>query len=78
MSDQLRTIPYTDETAKEIVRKFCGHVHWLISVRYIYKVLFEDKQPSCQALMEKTRIVVLRRSKQDIAGIPALRMRQDY
>ena len=54
MSDQLRTIPYTDETAKEIVRKFCGHVHWLISVRYIYKVLFEDKQPSCQALMEKT------------------------
>ena len=50
----MKAIPYTDETAKKIVKRFCGHVHWLISVRYIYKVLFEDKQPSCQALMEKT------------------------
>ena len=54
MSDQLKTISYTDETAKEIVKRFCDHVHWLVSVRHIYRVLFEDKQPSCQALMEKT------------------------
>jgi hypothetical protein len=54
MSDQLKTISYTDETAKEIVKRFCDHVHWLVSVRHIYHVLFEDKQPSCQALMEKT------------------------
>jgi hypothetical protein len=54
MSDQLKTISYTDETAKEIVKRFCDHVHWLISVRYIYKVLFEDKQPSCLTLMEET------------------------
>jgi hypothetical protein len=50
----LKTISYTDETANEIVRKFCEHVHRLISDRYIYKVLFEDEQPSCQALMKKT------------------------
>jgi len=54
MSDQLKTISYTDETAKEIVKRFCGHVHWLVIVRHTYRVLFEDKQPSCQALMEKT------------------------
>lgn len=54
MSDQLKTISYTDETAKEIVKRFCGHVHWLVRVRHTYRVLFEDKQPSCQTLMEKT------------------------
>ncbi len=50
----LKTISYTDETAKEIVRRFCGHVHWLVRLRHTYKVLFEDEQPSCQTLMEKT------------------------
>ncbi len=54
MSDQLKTISYKDETAKEIVERFCGHVHWLVRVRHTYRVLFEDKQPSCQTLMEKT------------------------
>lgn len=53
MSDQMK-ISCTDETAKEIVKRFCGHVHWLVRVRHTYKVLFEDEQPSCQALMEKT------------------------
>jgi hypothetical protein len=54
MSDQLKTVSYTDGTAKEIVKRFCGHVHWLVRVRDTYRVLFEDKQPSCQTLMEKT------------------------
>ena len=54
MSDQLKAISYTDETAKEIVTRFCGHVHWLVSVRHTFKVLFEDEQPSCQTLMKKT------------------------
>ncbi len=50
----LKTIFYTDETAKKIVKRFCGHVHWLVRLRHTYKVLFEDEQPSCQTLMEKT------------------------
>jgi hypothetical protein len=50
----LKTISYTDETAKEIVEKFCAHVHWLVRVRHTYKVLFEDEQPSCWTLMEQT------------------------
>jgi len=50
----LKIISYTDEIAKEIVGKFCFHVHWLVRVRHIFKVLFEDEQPSCQTLMEKT------------------------
>lgn len=54
MSDQLKTVSYTDESAKDIVKKFCGHVHWLVTVRHTYKVLFEDEQQSCQILMEKT------------------------
>ncbi|MGA2904800.1 MAG: hypothetical protein ABSD98_13275 [Candidatus Korobacteraceae bacterium] len=54
MSDQLKTISYTDETAKNIIKKFCAHVHWLVRVRHIYKVLFEDVRPSCRTLMEKT------------------------
>jgi len=54
VSDQLKTISYTDETAKEIVKRFCGHVHWLVRVRHTFKVLFEDEQPSCQTLMKKT------------------------
>ena len=54
MSDRLKTISYTDETAKKIVERFCGHVHWLVRVRHTYRVLFEDKQPFCQTLMEKT------------------------
>jgi len=54
MSDQLKTISYTDETAKEMVKWFCDHVLWLVTVRHTYRVLFEDKEPSCQTLMEKT------------------------
>jgi hypothetical protein len=54
MSDQLKTISYADETAENIIQKFCDHVHWLVRVRHIYKVLFEDEQPSCQTLMERT------------------------
>jgi len=54
MGDQLKTICYTDESAKEIVKRFCGHVLWLVTVRHTYRVLFEDKEPSCQTLMEKT------------------------
>jgi hypothetical protein len=50
----LTTISCTDEKAMEIVKRFCGHVHWLVRVRHTYKVLFEDEQPSCQTLMEKT------------------------
>jgi hypothetical protein len=50
----LKTISYTDETAKKIVKKFCDHVHWLVRVRHTYKVLFEDEQPSCRTLMKKT------------------------
>jgi hypothetical protein len=56
MSDQSKTISYTDETAKEIVKRFCGHVHWLVRVRHTFKVLFEDEQPSCQTLMKKTAL----------------------
>ena len=50
----LKTISYADGIAKEIVEKFCAHVHWLVRVRHIFKVLFEDEQPSCQTLMAKT------------------------
>jgi hypothetical protein len=50
----LKTISYTDERAKEIVERFCGHVHWLVTVRNTYKVLFEDEQSSCRTLMEQT------------------------
>ena len=50
----MKTIPCTDEIAKEIVGKFCAHVHWLVKVRHTFKVLFEDEQPSCQTLMEQT------------------------
>ena len=50
----MKTISYTDETAKEIVEKFCAHVHWLVRVRHTYKVFFEDEQPSCRTLMEQT------------------------
>lgn len=53
--DQLK-ISCTDEKAKKFVEKFCGHVHWLVSVRHTYKILFEDEQLSCQALMEKTAL----------------------
>jgi AbiU2 len=52
--ERLKTIPYTDETAKEIVKQFCAHVHWLVRVRHIYRVLFEDEQPSRRTLMEQT------------------------
>jgi AbiU2 len=54
MSAQLRTISYTDEAAKEFVKRFCGHVHWLVSIRHTFKVLFEEERPSCQTLMKKT------------------------
>ena len=54
MSDQLKDISCTDEKAKKIVERFCSHVHWLVKVRYTFKVLFEDRQPSCRTLMEKT------------------------
>jgi AbiU2 len=50
----MNRVTYTDKTAKEIVEKFCAHVHWLVIVRHTYKVLFEDEQPSCKTLMEKT------------------------
>lgn len=50
----MKTISYTDETAKKIVEGFCRDVHWLVRVRDTYKVLFEDKQPSSRTLMEKT------------------------
>lgn len=50
----MKTISYADEKAKEIVERFCAHIHWLVTVRHTYKVLFEDEQPSCQALMQKT------------------------
>lgn len=50
----MKTIPYTEEAAKEIVERFCDHVHWLVRVRHTFKVLFEDEQPSCRTLMEKT------------------------
>jgi hypothetical protein len=54
MRDQLEPIPYTDKTAKEFVERFCDHVHWLVRVRYIYTVLFEEEQPSNLLLMQKT------------------------
>lgn len=54
MSEQLKTISYTDETAKKIVEKFCDHVHRLVRIRHTFKVLFEDEQPSCRTLMEQT------------------------
>jgi hypothetical protein len=50
----LKTICYTDDESKEIVERFCDRVHWLISVRHIFKVLFEDEQLSCKTLREKT------------------------
>jgi len=56
MSDQSKTISYKDETAKEIVKRFCGHVHWLVRIRHTFKVLFEDEQTSCQTLMQKTAL----------------------
>lgn len=52
----LKTISYTDETAKETVEKFCDRVHWLVRVRHTFKVLFEDEEPSCQTLMERTAL----------------------
>jgi hypothetical protein len=54
MGDHLKAIPYNDETAKGIVKRFCAHVHWLVRVRHTYKVLFEDEQPSCWTLIEQT------------------------
>lgn len=50
----MKAILYTDETAKKFVERFCDHVHWLVSVRYIFKVLFEEEQPSNLPLMQKT------------------------
>ena len=50
----MKTIPYSDKTAKEIVGKLCAHVHWLVRVRHTFKVLFEDEQPSCRTLIEQT------------------------
>lgn len=50
----MKTVPCTGEAAKEIVERFCGHIHWLVSIRHTFNVLFEDEQPSCQTLMEKT------------------------
>ncbi len=54
MHTVLKTISYRDEAAKEMVTKFCGHVHRLIRLRHVFKVLFEDERPSCQTLMKKT------------------------
>jgi hypothetical protein len=30
----LKTVSYPDETAKEIVKRFCGHVHWLVRLPF--------------------------------------------
>jgi hypothetical protein len=54
VSEQREALSYTDERTTDIVKKFCGHVHWWTSVRYIFKALFEDEHPSCRTLMERT------------------------
>ena len=48
----MKTIFYTDETAKKIVEKFCGQVFWLRQVHHIYQELFENEESI--ALMERT------------------------
>jgi len=48
----LKTISYTDEAAKKIVKKFCEQVFWLRNVRHVYEELFENEQSSI--LMERT------------------------
>jgi len=50
----INSIPYTDDTAKEFVKRFCARVHWMVSVRHIYQVLFEEEHPSILPLMNKT------------------------
>jgi hypothetical protein len=54
VNDQLEPLSYRDEKAKQIIDRFCDRVHWLISIRHTFKVLFEDDQPSCKPLIEKT------------------------
>jgi hypothetical protein len=48
----LKAIPYTDEDAKIVVKRFCDQVFWLRTIRHIYEVLFENDESV--TLMEKT------------------------
>ncbi len=48
----MKAIPYTDEEAKNVVKRFCDQVFWLRSIRHIYEVLFENDESVI--LMEKT------------------------
>lgn len=48
----MKTILYTDEAAKKIVKKFCNQVFHLRVGRHIYRELFENEE--AQTLMERT------------------------
>lgn len=48
----MKTVAYTDETAKLMVKKFCDHIFWLRVVRHDFKELFEDEES--KILRERT------------------------
>jgi hypothetical protein len=48
----LKTIPYTHEDAKNVIRTFCNQVFWLRTIRHIYELLFENDESI--TLMNKT------------------------
>jgi hypothetical protein len=48
----MKTIPYTDDAAKKIVKRFSDQVFWLRVVRHVYEELFENEES--QILMERT------------------------
>jgi hypothetical protein len=48
----METVPYTDETAKLMVKKFCNHVLWLRVVRHDFEELFENEDATI--LRERT------------------------
>lgn len=48
----MKTIPFTDEAAKNFTKRFCDRVFWLRVVCHIYEELFENEQSLI--LVEKT------------------------
>jgi hypothetical protein len=48
----MKTVAYTDETAKLVVKAFCKEIFRLRVVRHIFEELFENEES--QILMERT------------------------
>jgi hypothetical protein len=48
----MKTIPYADETAQQMVKRFCDQVVWLRVVRHMFNELFEKEE--FRTLMERT------------------------